>query len=77
MITIEGLFLIRGGDHDQNWLCLRLGGPIPFLSNNIGGWRATDELFGPVQSIIKFKTLHEVIKQVNASCYGFAAGVFT
>jgi len=38
---------------------------------------ATDEIFGPVQSIIKFKTLDEVIKRANASRYGLAAGVFT
>lgn len=38
---------------------------------------ATDEIFGPVQSIIKFKTLDEVIKRANATRYGLAAGVFT
>ncbi|KAH9304076.1 hypothetical protein KI387_008480 [Taxus chinensis] len=38
---------------------------------------ATDEIFGPVQSIIKFKSLDEVIKRANASQYGLAAGVFT
>ena len=38
---------------------------------------ATDEIFGPVQSIMKFKDLNEVIKWANASRYGLAAGVFT
>lgn len=38
---------------------------------------ATDEIFGPVQSIIKFKNLDEVVKRANASRYGLAAGVFT
>ena len=38
---------------------------------------ATDEIFGPVQSIMKFKDLNEVIKRANASRYGLAAGVFT
>ena len=37
----------------------------------------TDEIFGPVQSIMKFKDLNEVIKRENASHYGLAAGVFT
>ena len=36
---------------------------------------ATDEIFGPVQSIVKFKDLNEVIKRANASHYGLAAGV--
>jgi aldehyde dehydrogenase (NAD+) len=38
---------------------------------------ATDEIFGPIQSIMKFKTLDEVIKRANATHYGLAAGVFT
>ncbi|XP_076912250.1 aldehyde dehydrogenase family 2 member B4, mitochondrial-like [Bidens hawaiensis] len=38
---------------------------------------AQDEIFGPVQSILKFKELPEVIKRANATRYGLAAGVFT
>ncbi|KAL8161585.1 hypothetical protein V2J09_013074 [Rumex salicifolius] len=38
---------------------------------------ATDEIFGPVQSILKFKEIDEVIERANASRYGLAAGVFT
>lgn len=38
---------------------------------------AKDEIFGPVQSILKFKTLDEVIDRANATNYGLAAGVFT
>ena len=38
---------------------------------------AKDEIFGPVQSIIKFKTLDEVIERANATEYGLAAGIFT
>ncbi|KAF5734744.1 putative aldehyde dehydrogenase [Tripterygium wilfordii] len=38
---------------------------------------ATDEIFGPVQSILKFKDLDEVIKRANTTRYGLAAGVFT
>lgn len=38
---------------------------------------AQDEIFGPVQSIIKFKTLDEVIERANNTIYGLAAGVFT
>ncbi|KAJ7945888.1 putative Aldehyde dehydrogenase [Quillaja saponaria] len=38
---------------------------------------AKDEIFGPVQSILKFKDIDEVIKRANATRYGLAAGVFT
>ncbi|KAL1333983.1 hypothetical protein HN51_062849 [Arachis hypogaea] len=38
---------------------------------------AKDEIFGPVQSILKFKDIEEVIKRANATRYGLAAGVFT
>ena len=35
------------------------------------------QIFVPVQSIIKFKTLEEEIERANATTYGLAAGVFT
>ncbi|KAL4577194.1 hypothetical protein LXL04_013298 [Taraxacum kok-saghyz] len=38
---------------------------------------AKDEIFGPVQSILKFKDIDEVIRRSNASQFGLAAGVFT
>jgi aldehyde dehydrogenase (NAD+) len=38
---------------------------------------AQDEIFGPVQSILKFKTIDEVIERANNTTYGLAAGVFT
>ncbi|GKV18903.1 hypothetical protein SLEP1_g29224 [Rubroshorea leprosula] len=38
---------------------------------------AQDEIFGPVQSILKFKDLDEVIQRANTTRYGLAAGVFT
>lgn len=36
-----------------------------------------EEIFGPVQSILKFKTLDEVIERANRTKYGLAAGVLT
>ncbi|CAG2115400.1 unnamed protein product, partial [Medioppia subpectinata] len=36
-----------------------------------------EEIFGPVQSIFKFKTLEEVIDWCNHTTYGLAAGAFT
>ncbi|KAK2409161.1 aldehyde dehydrogenase family 2 member B4, mitochondrial [Trifolium repens] len=38
---------------------------------------AKDEIFGPVQTIFKFKDIDEVIRRANATRYGLAAGVFT
>ncbi|WVZ24191.1 hypothetical protein V8G54_002735 [Vigna mungo] len=38
---------------------------------------AKDEIFGPVQSILKFKDLGEVVQRANNTRYGLAAGVFT
>lgn len=38
---------------------------------------ARNEIFGPVQSIFKFKTLDEAIKRSNDTQYGLAAGIVT
>ncbi|XP_062547720.1 aldehyde dehydrogenase 1A1-like [Armigeres subalbatus] len=38
---------------------------------------AKEEIFGPVQSIIKFKTLDEAIERANATNFGLAAGIVT
>lgn len=38
---------------------------------------AKEEIFGPVQQIIKFKTMEEVIQRSNNTIYGLAAGIFT
>jgi aldehyde dehydrogenase (NAD+) len=38
---------------------------------------AKEEIFGPVMSIIKFKTIDEVIQRANATQYGLVSGIFT
>ncbi|XP_073942848.1 aldehyde dehydrogenase 1A1-like [Choristoneura fumiferana] len=38
---------------------------------------AKEEIFGPVQSILKFDTLEEVLDRANNTNYGLAAGIFT
>jgi aldehyde dehydrogenase (NAD+) len=38
---------------------------------------AREEIFGPVMSILKFRTMDEAIKRANKSHYGLAAGIFT
>ena len=36
-----------------------------------------EEIFGPVQSILKFETMKELIERVNDTSYGLAAGILT
>ena len=38
---------------------------------------AKEEIFGPVQQILKFKTMEEVIERANTTTYGLAAAVHT
>lgn len=35
------------------------------------------QIFGPVQQILKFSSISEVIERANATTYGLAASVFT
>ncbi|KAK1274649.1 hypothetical protein QJS04_geneDACA013297 [Acorus gramineus] len=51
--------------------------PTVFTDVQEGMPIATDEIFGPVQSIFKFRDLDEVIQRANATRFGLAAGVFT
>ncbi|KAM7509494.1 hypothetical protein LguiA_019947 [Lonicera macranthoides] len=38
---------------------------------------AKEEIFGPVMSVFKFKTIDEAIERANATQYGLAAGIVT
>uniref|UniRef100_A0A2K5L9K9 Aldehyde dehydrogenase 1 family member A3 n=1 Tax=Cercocebus atys TaxID=9531 RepID=A0A2K5L9K9_CERAT len=38
---------------------------------------AKEEIFGPVQPILKFRSIEEVIKRANSTDYGLTAAVFT
>jgi len=38
---------------------------------------AKEEIFGPVLSILKFKSVDEVIQRANSSAYGLGAGLVT
>merc|ERR1719242_861961 len=38
---------------------------------------AREEIFGPVMSILKFKTVEEVIQRANDTNYGLGAGICT
>uniref|UniRef100_A0A1B0EUA2 Aldehyde dehydrogenase domain-containing protein n=1 Tax=Lutzomyia longipalpis TaxID=7200 RepID=A0A1B0EUA2_LUTLO len=51
--------------------------PTIFSGVTDGMTIAKEEIFGPVQSILKFKTLEEVIERSNATNYGLASGIVT
>jgi aldehyde dehydrogenase (NAD+) len=38
---------------------------------------ATDEIFGPVMSVLKFKNINEIADRANRTNYGLAAAVWT
>ncbi|EFJ15630.1 hypothetical protein SELMODRAFT_180171 [Selaginella moellendorffii] len=38
---------------------------------------AREEIFGPVMSVLKFRTIDEVIQRANDTAYGLAAGIVT
>ncbi|KAG0473450.1 hypothetical protein HPP92_015307 [Vanilla planifolia] len=70
-----GATLVSGGERygDRGYFIK----PTIFSDVKDGMEIAKEEIFGPVQSILKFKDLDEVIRRANASRYGLAAGVFT
>lgn len=51
--------------------------PTIFETDNEDSRIAKEEIFGPVMTILPFKTEEEVIKKANNTIYGLAAGVFT
>jgi retinal dehydrogenase len=71
----EGAKLMCGGGRlgDKGYFVQ----PTVFADVNDNMRIAKEEIFGPVQQIIKFKTLEEVIPRANNTRYGLAAAVFT
>lgn len=52
--------------------------PPTVFSNVTDNMRiAREEIFGPVQQILKFRTVDEVVKRANDTNYGLGAGLFT
>ncbi|XP_020488724.1 aldehyde dehydrogenase 1A1 [Labrus bergylta] len=71
----EGATLECGGfSWDQQGLFIQ-----PTVFSNVSDEMriAKEEIFGPVQQIMCFRSVHEVIQRANATHYGLAAGVFT
>ncbi|KAK3439223.1 hypothetical protein EUGRSUZ_C03857 [Eucalyptus grandis] len=71
----EGATLLTGGE--------RLGTegyyikPTIFANVKEDNMIMKDEIFGPVMSLMKFKTVEEAIKRANYTRYGLAAGILT
>ncbi|KAL4137307.1 Aldehyde dehydrogenase [Phytophthora ramorum] len=71
----EGAKLLAGGKRhgDKGWFIE----PTVFADVEDDMTIAREEIFGPVMSILKFKTIDEVIARANDSVYGLGAGVVT
>ncbi|VDD82042.1 unnamed protein product [Mesocestoides corti] len=71
----EGARLVTGGERvgDRGYFIQ----PTVFADVTDDMTIAREEIFGPVQSILRFSTLEEVIRRANSSDYGLGGGVFT
>lgn len=72
----QGAKLVAGGNRYQG-LPGYFVEPTVFADVKDDMQIAREEIFGPVQQLIKFKSLDEVIERANSSEYGLAAAVFT
>ncbi|XP_061395852.1 aldehyde dehydrogenase, mitochondrial-like [Musca vetustissima] len=72
----QGAKLVAGGNRPQG-LPGYFVEPTVFADVKDDMTIAREEIFGPVQQIIRFKKLDEVIERANNSDYGLAAAVFT
>jgi aldehyde dehydrogenase (NAD+) len=71
----EGAKLLTGGDrHGDKGYFVQ---PTVFSDVKDNMRISTEEIFGPVMQIMKFKTIDEVIERANNTKYGLAASVFT
>lgn len=71
----EGAKLVTGGKRvgNKGWFVE----PTVFSDVSDNMTIAKEEIFGPVMSILKFKTVDEVIQRANNSHYGLGAGLVT
>ncbi|KAF3954882.1 hypothetical protein CMV_019829 [Castanea mollissima] len=67
---------LKAGEKDMATRAITLE-PTVFSNVQDDMMIAKDEIFGPVQTIFKFKDLDEVIRRANATHYGLAAGIFS
>lgn len=71
----EGATLVTGGNRigDKGYYVQ----PTVFANVQDNMKIAQEEIFGPVQQIMKFKSLDEIIERANNTTYGLAAGIFS
>ncbi|OXA65035.1 aldehyde dehydrogenase, mitochondrial [Folsomia candida] len=65
---------IGGGRHGDRGYFIQ---PTVFTDVQDNMTIAKEEIFGPVQQILKFKNVDEIIERANNTMYGLAAAVFT
>lgn len=63
----------KGGDLDKGWFYR----PTVFTGVQPDHRIAKEEIFGPVLSVIKFRTLEEGIRIMNDTIYGLSSSVYT
>ncbi len=74
----QGVELVAGGNRSGGDLSAGYFlEPTVFGAVNDTATIASEEIFGPVLSVMKFETEDEVIQRANQSRYGLAAGVWT
>jgi len=84
-IEVDKAKLLFGGPGKPQWLASAKdeykGGfwvqPTVFTDCNDDMRIVKEEIFGPVMSILPYKTVDEVVKRANNTTLGLAAGVFT
>jgi len=72
----EGAKLVAGGKRYEG-LAGYFVEPTVFADVKDDMTIAREEIFGPVQQLIRFKNLDEVIERANNTDYGLAAAIFT
>ncbi|XP_021741570.1 aldehyde dehydrogenase family 2 member C4-like [Chenopodium quinoa] len=71
----EGANLLCGGSrHGEKGYFIQ---PTIFTNVQDDMVIAKEEIFGPVMSLLKFKTIEEAIERANSTKYGLAAGIVT
>src|SRR5688572_23499235 len=75
----EGARLLCGGDRpaDPNLAAGNFVTPAVFGECTDQMTIVREEIFGPVMSVLSFKSEEEVVERANATHFGLAAGVFT
>ena len=70
----QGAKVVHGGTWDAHTLRMA---PTLLADVHMDMNIMKEEIFGPVQSILKFETMDELIERVNDTSYGLAAGILT